>query len=115
MAVPFLAGHASALMAPPPARQVDRHEACRVLLRGRSEFEARDVTLAGDLTFEVPDGYRMTVSPAGPGADKWRAELVPLDPYAPPSWRWRYSLGQDNVVRLEMDEAPAAPAMPPLP
>ena len=33
--------------------QVARHESARIVLRGRSEFEAHDVTLAGDLLFEV--------------------------------------------------------------
>ena len=63
--------------------KVARHEACRILLRGRSEFEARDVTLAGDLTFEVPDGYRMTVSVVPDG--RWKAELTPLAEDTPPA------------------------------
>lgn len=44
-------------------RNVPRLEACRVTLRGRSEFDARDVTIAGDVAFEVPDGYRMEARP----------------------------------------------------
>jgi UTP---glucose-1-phosphate uridylyltransferase len=40
---------------------VRRRETCCVLLRGRSEFEARGVTIKGHATFEVPDGFRMTV------------------------------------------------------
>jgi UTP---glucose-1-phosphate uridylyltransferase len=40
---------------------VARRERCDLVLRGRSEFVARGVTLAGDLEFEVPDGFCMTV------------------------------------------------------
>lgn len=40
---------------------VARRGSCTVLLRGRSEFDARDVTIAGDVTFEVPDGHRLEV------------------------------------------------------
>jgi hypothetical protein len=42
-------------------RRITRSESCRVVLRGRSEFLARDVTIEGDVLFEVPDGHRMEV------------------------------------------------------
>ncbi|KAF5837813.1 nucleotide-diphospho-sugar transferase [Dunaliella salina] len=38
--------------------QVERNEALHVHLRGRSEFEAHDVTIQGNHTFEVPDGHQ---------------------------------------------------------
>eukprot|EP00887_Chlorella_sp_A99_P002643 scaffold6.g2643.t1 len=86
--------------------KVARHEACRVLLRGRSEFEARDVILAGDLTFEVPDGYRMLVSATPDG--RWKAELQPLPLDAPPSWAWHYRLAPRGGVALALEEARVA-------
>jgi hypothetical protein len=42
-------------------RRITRSESCRVILRGRSEFLARDVTIEGDVLFEVPDGHCMEV------------------------------------------------------
>jgi hypothetical protein len=44
-------------------RAVDRKEACRIVLRGRSEFVARGVQLKGDVEWEVPEGYCMEVRP----------------------------------------------------
>lgn len=45
--------------------QVSRRESARITLRGNAEFEASDVTLAGDCDFDVPAGHRMRVA-AGP-------------------------------------------------
>lgn len=42
-------------------RKVPRSQSCRIVLRGRSEFEARGVEISGDAVFEVPDGQRMEV------------------------------------------------------
>jgi len=44
---------------------VKRHEAARIVLQGRSEFEAHNVVITGDQTFTVPDGFRMVVSQVG--------------------------------------------------
>ncbi|KAL4457941.1 hypothetical protein ABPG75_012806 [Micractinium tetrahymenae] len=76
-----------------------RREACTILLHGMSEFEARDVTLPGDLTFEVPDGCRMRVT-AGPDGEL-RTRLEPL---LGPSWRWDYSLSPAGEVALQLLE-----------
>lgn len=42
-------------------RKVPRAESCSILLRGRSEFVARGVVIAGNALFEVPDGQCMEV------------------------------------------------------
>ena len=81
-----------------------RKEALRITLHGQAEFEARDVTLAGDLSFDVPDGWRMTVtaSPAGSG---WQTSMEPLTGSGrQPSWQWRYSQRPDGSIHLRMDE-----------
>jgi hypothetical protein len=70
--------------------RVMRHEACRVLLHGASEFEAWNVTLGGELTFEVPDGHRMRVTAGGDGRP--HVELERMGEGAGPSWRWEYGL-----------------------
>ncbi|EFN58749.1 hypothetical protein CHLNCDRAFT_140453 [Chlorella variabilis] len=91
-----------------------RTESCQILLHGASgdrgrvgrqltaagEFEARDVTLAGNLVFEVPDGHRMLVT-AGPDGEL-RREVRPLER---PSWRWRYRLGAEGQVQLDLLES----------
>lgn len=41
--------------------QVTRRESARITLHGNAEFEASDVTLAGDCEFDVPAGQRMRV------------------------------------------------------
>ncbi len=85
-----------------------RKEALRITLHGQSEFEARDVTLAGDLSFDVPDGWRMTVT-AGTAGSGWQTSMEPLAGSGrQPSWQWRYSQRPDGSIHLRMDEhAPA--------
>ena len=80
---------------------VARHESCRVTLHGHAEFEARDVTLRGDLDYVVPDGMRMLVTPGAGGGAPPVAQLLPL---AHPSWGWRYDLTPSGAVRLELEE-----------
>eukprot|EP00854_Cymbomonas_tetramitiformis_P027328 gene27328-33666_t len=68
--------------------RVQRLEECRIVLHGQAEFEAADVTISGAHTFEVPDGFRMSVSAAEDGG--LHTELEPLV-NGNPSWRWQYS------------------------
>ncbi|GBF98740.1 nucleotide-diphospho-sugar transferase [Raphidocelis subcapitata] len=79
--------------------QVQRHESCRVILHGRSEFEAYDCVISGDQTFEVPDGFRLVVT-AGPRGRGLSRRLLPLVGDAP-SWEWRYWMDEAGDVRLE--------------
>eukprot|EP00955_Chlamydomonas_euryale_P045004 353034-Chlamydomonas_euryale.AAC.1 len=78
--------------------EVSRREALRVELLGASEFEAADVTISGDHTFVVPDGYRMVVSQAAGGGIA--TELLPLRG-GRPTWEWRYSVGDGGAIELE--------------
>ena len=73
--------------------RVMRHEACRIVLLGRSEFDAAGVTLEGDRKFVVPDGHRMTVRPA---EDPTRLQITvePLD--VVPTWSYDYALVSEN-------------------
>lgn len=74
--------------------KVKRRESCRIHLIGRSEFEARDVTLKGDLEFNVPDGFRMIVRSGKDGDDSQpEIDVVPLGDS--PSWKYVYSLDRD--------------------
>jgi hypothetical protein len=79
--------------------EVNRHEACRVVLHGRSEFEAYDCKISGDQVFEVPDGYRMVVTSALVGSGL-SVQLLPLAGDRP-TWEWRYSMEPGGEVQLE--------------
>lgn len=68
-----------------------------------AEFEVRDVTLPGDLSFEVPDGHRMLVT-AGPDG----TPHVELQPLSHPSWQWQYRMGRGGEVQLELLEIESA-------
>ena len=63
----------------------------------------RDVTLPGDLSFEVPDGHRMLVT-AGPDG----TPHVELQPLSHPSWQWQYRMGRGGEVQLELLEIESA-------
>ena len=70
-----------------------------------AEFEARDVTLAGDLSFEVPDGHRLLVTAGADGA-----LLTQLQPLATPSWQWQYSMTPGGEVQLQLLESSSTAA-----
>lgn len=78
--------------------RVKRKESCRIHLDGRSEFEARNITLTGDQEFNVPDGYRMIVSP-GKGGDGSKPEIELVTLGSSPSWKYIYSLGNDILLK----------------
>ena len=91
--------------------RVRRHESCRVVLEGHSAFTASDVTIEGDRTFTVPDGYHMMVSSAdgaaasgdeAPGGLLIRLERIDE---ADGLWRWRYAFDADESVRLRLEES----------
>eukprot|EP00775_Hariotina_reticulata_P001592 gene1592-1932_t len=71
--------------------KVNRHEACRVILRGKSEFEAYDCRISGNQVFEVPDGCRMVVTSSSAAAGGLSVQLLPLEGDKP-TWEWQYSM-----------------------
>lgn len=81
-----------------------RKESCRVVLHGSAEFEATDVELTGDLVFEVPDGFKMSVTAGADGRP-----LTSLEPIDGPSWRWEYVQEPGSLrVKLELEIAATA-------
>ena len=72
---------------------VHRQGTCEILLRGHSEFHARDVTLDGDVRYVVPSGHRMDVTADGKGGVV--AECRPLEQ---PSELWRYRVKGNKIV-----------------
>jgi len=87
--------------------ELSRHEAADFHLRGRSELDARGVTLRGGVRFEVPDGKRLVLRPraGGAGRDDVEATFEDLDALgspeaaARPSWEWRVSERRGGAKR----------------
>ena len=75
-----------------------------------AEFEARGVTLSGNLHYVVPAGHRMLVTASHDGAP--HVEVHPLAG-GQPTWRWRYSQGSDGQVALELAEGSSCAAAAP--
>lgn len=78
--------------------RVERKESCQIVLQGRAEFEARDVTLKGNLNYIVPDGYRMILSPSETDTNTPQVDLVPLHP-SQPTWSYAYTI--DKSISLK--------------
>ena len=78
---------------------VKRHEALRVVLRGRSEFDARDVVIEGDRLFDVPDRCRMEVRADANGEVVTTLICVGS---GEPTWQWRYALEESGAIRAEL-------------
>lgn len=77
--------------------RVMRREACRIVLLGRSEFDAADVVLSGDKKFVVPDGHRMIIRAAAEDdPSRLQISVEPLD--VEPSWAYEYTLVGEQVV-----------------
>ena len=72
---------------------VKRLEKCEIILHGHSEFEAKDVKLSGNQSFEVPHGQRMRVSTDDAG--NVSCECTPLAEDS--SWVWQYSLDENGI------------------
>ena len=84
--------------------RVNRKESCSIILKGRSEFEASNVTINGNMVFEVPHGYKMTVRNSDNNSNSgggYKVEVHALGDDDGPSWRWRYVLTDDDDIKLE--------------
>lgn len=75
--------------------EVFRKETCLIHLHGCSEFTAKDVTLTGNLEFDVPDGHRMEVFKDPLNENGVSTRLTKIES---PSWRWEYKTAGDDVV-----------------
>jgi UTP---glucose-1-phosphate uridylyltransferase len=74
--------------------EIARQEVCQIILRGRSEFFASNITLRGDHFIEVPDGFRCT-------ATEVRGEVhLSFEKIEAPSWHWRYRVLEDQTISL---------------
>lgn len=74
--------------------EIARQEVCQIILRGRSEFYANNITLRGDHFIEVPDGHRCTATEAD-------GELhLAFEKIEAPSWYWHYAVQKDKTFLL---------------
>jgi UTP---glucose-1-phosphate uridylyltransferase len=94
------------------SRRLARPGGCAaVTLHGQSEFDAADCVFTGDVAFDVPHGYKMTVRADVRARDGLRRTLTRL-PRAgegegggrAPSWEWAARWGPGGAVVLEMVE-----------
>jgi hypothetical protein len=80
---------------------VARKESARITLHGNAEFEAADVLLAGDCSFDVPDGHLMRVA-AGPDG----RPVISVEPLCrgAASWDWVHDMAADGRISLTLRE-----------
>ncbi|ERN08982.1 UTP--glucose-1-phosphate uridylyltransferase 3, chloroplastic isoform X1 [Amborella trichopoda] len=80
--------------------EVQRFECLKVVLHGNAELEAKDVTIEGNHTFEVPNGYRLQITGGNAGLS---CKMIPIqtEMMDTGSWFWKYGL-KDSHIHLEM-------------
>ncbi len=74
--------------------EVFRKESCEIVIRGNGEFYAENLVLEGNLSIEVEDGVRLTAI-----RESGRL-LFRKEPISSPSWHWKYTLTQENEIKL---------------
>ncbi|KGN45802.2 UTP--glucose-1-phosphate uridylyltransferase 3, chloroplastic [Cucumis sativus] len=82
--------------------EVQRHEGCKIILHGNAEFEATGVVLQGNHVFEVPDGYKLKISPGTSGFEA-QLDQIELDKQDTGSWYWNYKI-EGSHIKLEYVE-----------
>lgn len=94
----------------PWSRRLTRPEACRVRLLGASEFDARDVSFDGPVSFVVPHGHRMVVRPSASAREGYVCVLLRLGEGRGAGWRWVYGLDEHGRIDVAMREGGTAEA-----
>lgn len=74
--------------------QVVRKEAFKIVLKGKSEFIAEDVTFTGLINVEVPDGYRMTAHEHAGKLTFDMERLTSSNSY------WKYSFDKEDKIYI---------------
>ena len=69
------------------------------VVEGNGEFDAKDVALEGDVRYVVPTGKRLMLRPDGAGGVQETWSDISM-----PSWRWKYTFGDDDRVNVVMEE-----------
>jgi hypothetical protein len=74
--------------------EISRKECCKIILHGASEFEAENVTLSGNFTIEVENGFCIKACQGKRGVE-FKKEKIQK-----PSWKWEYVLQPDYRIAL---------------
>uniref|UniRef100_A0A0R0F6F4 UGP3-like C-terminal hexapeptide repeats domain-containing protein n=1 Tax=Glycine max TaxID=3847 RepID=A0A0R0F6F4_SOYBN len=82
---------------------VQRSEVLQIILHGNAEFEATDVVLQGNHVFEVPDGYKLKITPGSPGL-AIKLDPIDQDMMESGSWHWDYKI-EGSHIQLELVES----------
>jgi len=77
--------------------KISRKEVCKIIIKGNGEFVAKDVTIKGNQTIEVPAGYRVTAI-----EDNGKLELR-KEKIEEPSWYWEYSFDEQDNIKLRIE------------
>lgn len=72
-----------------------RSEMARIVLHEGAELEAREVTLKGDLFFEVPAFHKLTLQQG-----KGDRLITTLEKMSRPTWHWQYEFDHENRIKL---------------
>jgi len=75
--------------------EIERRGKIAIILHGNGEFHAEDINFNGDITIEVPDGYRYTAQQIG-ATISYKKEKITA-----PTWQWHYSFDDDNRIQLQ--------------
>uniref|UniRef100_A0A1J3EFQ4 UDP-sugar pyrophosphorylase n=1 Tax=Noccaea caerulescens TaxID=107243 RepID=A0A1J3EFQ4_NOCCA len=75
---------------------VNRLEACKIILHGKGEFEASNVTIQGNQVFEVPDGHRLKITQGNSGLSI-NLEAMKEEVKETGSWYWNYQLNGSHI------------------
>ena len=76
--------------------EVNRNAALKIVLHGASSFRAENVTLEGNQTIEVPDGYEVIAKEEN---GKLILEKRPFEVKGP---FWSYTVSKDNRIQLAL-------------
>ncbi|KAF3433372.1 hypothetical protein FNV43_RR24474 [Rhamnella rubrinervis] len=82
---------------------VQRFEACKIILHRNAEFEATNVTLQGNQIFEVPSGYKMRIAPDDSGIAV-KLDRIEQNMMDSGSWFWNYKI-KGTHIHLELVES----------
>jgi UTP---glucose-1-phosphate uridylyltransferase len=76
-------------------RKTTRSEALHITLHGNAEFFAENVSLEGEMQFDVPNGHRLVIYPQG-NEIAWHYEKIQKS-----SWEWIYNFDENERIYLD--------------
>lgn len=77
--------------------EIARREVCHIILRGKSEFYAENITISHDQFIEVPQGERCTATTVD---GQLHLTFTKIET---PTWHWEYQIDTSQTVSLQFD------------